>query len=154
MRKGDVPSPKKALTKVPDTLKRAVTRLLQVKPIERFDCMYDALQALRTASSEPLSGTRPLAALVNRLMDDPSFDPFDTVNQSDPTTDVKDVPRGGPKDSGMEYAEISIEIDQGEGTPISQVRSMVPGENGQGLPASPFLETIPEAQPTAEIASR
>ncbi len=66
-----------------------------------------------------------------------------------------DIPLGEPSGE-IAYDDISIEVDQGEGTPGALVRAAVTdgltGAGEAGTPVSPFLETIPEARATAEIA--
>lgn len=147
MRRGEIPAATRGLRETPSPLAALVMRLLEPKPSRRFTSMGTVAEGLETVLSEPLSGTRPLSALVQRLLADSSFDPFDVVRQPGPALDTTDVPTGdSAPDPG--YAELSIEVDQGAGTPGSLVRAAVTGET----PVSPFLETIPEASATAHIA--
>jgi len=149
MRAGEIPQLKRSLKDVPPGLAAAVIRLLRPGTVHRFASMRDLIRQLETTTSDPLSGTRPLSALVHRLLGDTSFDPFDVVPREVPAMEpTDDIPCGGDRVEG--YAELSIEVDHGEGSPASLVRAAVTGE--VDLPDSPFLETIPEAHATAQIA--
>jgi serine/threonine protein kinase len=156
MRMGEVPPAREALKSTPEPLARAVTRLLAPDPDRRFASMTAAREALEQTTSDPISGLRPLSALVRRWMEDTAFDPFDVVRDPDPVLEHPgDIPTGAPSGE-FAYDDISIEVDHGEGTPGALVRAAVTesgGESGGGeAPVSPFLETIPEARATAEIA--
>jgi len=155
MRMGQVPPAKEALKSAPEPLARAVARLLAPDPDRRFASMTAAREALEATSSDPLSGLRPLSALVRRWMADTAFDPFDVVRDPDPVLEQPgDIPSGASSKE-QAYDDISIEVDHGEGTPGALVRAAVAdGASGGGVdaPISPFLETIPEARATAEIA--
>ena len=146
MRGGLIPELDAGLAEAPPALAGVVRRLLEPGPARRFPHMEAVRHALDAASN------RPLAALVRHLMADPSFDPFDVVRrQNTPTSALADIPTGEAR-AAADYAELSIEVDHGEGTPGSLVRAAVHhGATGEP-PRSPFLETIPEAQATAQIA--
>ena len=108
--------------------------------------MEDTLEAFHAGSSNPQGGKRPLAALVQRLLSTPSFDPFDVVKRAVPEPPENlDVPTG--EDTGGElYEELCIEVDQGMDSPASAVRAVLPeGE----APESPFLETLDDETPVA-----
>jgi serine/threonine protein kinase len=149
MRTGQLPGGPELLTEAPEELTAAVLRLLRRDPTRRFGSMAEARDRLALATSDPHSGRRPLAALVQRLMADPSFDPFDVVHHHAAALEDQDIPPGreGPTEG---YAELAIEVDHGAGTPSSLVRAALPGAE---LPESPFLETVPDAEATAEIGS-
>lgn len=138
MRRGKVPLDNRTLADTPEDLAQVVRRMLKADPEQRFDSMQQLLRKLRACSSDPQSGMRPLAALVKRLMSDPQFDPFDVVTSSAAEPEAQDIPAGG--ETGEEYDELTIQVDQGEGSPASQVRAALMGE--VDLPSSPFLETI------------
>jgi hypothetical protein len=161
MRRGEV-SPAEGLRGAPEPLARVVSRLLAADPEGRYESMGEALDQLERTSSDPLSGLRPLSALVQRLMEDAAFDPFDVVRDPDPALEQPgDIPLGeaGAASGELAYEEIRIEVDQGEGTPGSLIRAAVPAADGgraprdPAQPASPFLETIPEVQATATTAA-
>ncbi|PIV72352.1 MAG: hypothetical protein COW56_09605 [Rhodocyclales bacterium CG17_big_fil_post_rev_8_21_14_2_50_68_7] len=147
MRAGQMPSTR---VDAASDLVEIVTRLLQPSPADRFASMTQVTEQLESLTSDPLSGMRPLCALVTHLLKDPGFDPFDVVRRESTAVEPPaDIPSGAdPVAAG--YAELSIEVDHGEGTPGSLVRAAVTGE--VDLPDSPFLETIVEAQATAQIA--
>ena len=152
MRSGTVPPAAVAMKNVPDTLSDIIYQLLSADPDRRFEDTEDTLEAFHKGSSNALSGTRPLAALVQRLLNTPSFDPFDVVKRtSDPLPGDLDVPTGedeqGDENSDL-YEEISIEVDQGMDSPASQVRAVLP--DGGAAPQSPFLETLDDAPSTAD----
>lgn len=143
MRKGQTPDPDRALGKISDDLRAVVCQLLAPAPNSRFRHMDDAIGALESATSDPSSGRRPLAALIHRLMDDEDFDPFDVVQRKQaPEAIAADIPTGDDPRGLEEYEELTIQVDHGEGTPGSLVRSVVPDR--QHPPTSPFLETIPD----------
>jgi serine/threonine protein kinase len=150
MRTGQLPGGPELLTEAPEELTAAVLRLLRRNPARRFGSMAEARDRLALATSDPQSGRRPLAALVQRPMADPTFDPFDVVHHHAAALEDQDIPPGreGPAEG---YAELAIEVDHGAGTPSSLVRAALPGAE---LPDSPFLETVPDvpdAEATAEI---
>ena len=141
MRSGAIPPVKVAMKSVPDSLADLVYQLLAADPNDRFEDTEDTLEAFHKGSSNALSGTRPLAALVQRLLNTPSFDPFDVVKK--PPAHLpgeEDVPTGedsGGEESSDLYEELSIEVDQGMDSPASQVRAVLPDSDA---PQSPFLE--------------
>lgn len=148
---GAVPPVYKAMKSVPDTLSEIIYKLLSANPDGRYEDIEDTLEAFHRGSSNPLSGMRPLAALVQRLLNTPSFDPFDVVVK--PPANLPgdaDVPTGedptSEESSGL-YEEISIEVDQGMDSPASLVRAVLP--DGGAPPESPFLE-LDDAPSTAE----
>jgi serine/threonine-protein kinase len=154
--RGEILEAEAALAWVPAEVRETVLRLLRPDPDERFPNMGAVLQRVEAAVSDPLAGRPPLATLVQRLLQDKSFDPFDVVKLQAPSPDTPDdIPRGeiaprGTNGNGESYAEISIEVDQlGDGTPGSLVRAALPMET---VPDSPFLETIGQARATAQIA--
>jgi len=147
MRRGQTPPAREALAEAPEELRRTVTRLLEPEPEERFPDLAAALESLSGGGSAVHSGRKPLAALVQRLMADPEFDPFDVRLPREAEPPAADIPRG--EALAEEYAELSIEVDQGAGTPGSLVRSLVTTEVAEPPPSSPFLELGDEA--TGEI---
>jgi serine/threonine protein kinase len=146
MRHGSTPPLAEAIARAPEELRAVVARLLAPRPELRFPEMGAAREALAAASSTPLSGQRPLAALVALLLGDPAFDPFDTrlPRERDALAVPDDLPRGehaGPPLGLDGYAEIRIEIADGAGTPGSLVREAISASRSGELPAySPFLE--------------
>ena len=149
MRAGAVPPAQVAMKSVPHTLSEIIYKLLSADPDDRYEDTEDTLEAFHRGSSNPLSGTRPLAALVQRLLKTPSFDPFDAVKRPAPPLPADlDVPTGeAPQDEDLDlYEEISIEVDQGMDSPASQVRAVIP--DGGAAPESPFLE-LDDAPSTA-----
>ena len=154
MRTGDVPEAARVMPEVPHNLAQLIYQLLAAAPAARFDDLEDVMEAFHRGSSSPLSGQRPLAALVQRLLSTPSFDPFDVRLKPDPTPDQLDVPmgEGSPSDTDEDsasYEELSIEVDQGLESPASQVRAVIP--EGGAPPVSPFLE-LDDPPSTAEAA--
>ncbi len=141
MRRGDTPSVESALTEAPEPLRKLVQTLLQPDPLHRFDRMAEPLEFMEQNFSSFKSGRRPLAALVQRLMDDREFDPFDVVMSAEKVGSEVDIPSG--ESAAEDYAEINIEVDFGEGTPSSLLRAVIP--EGTELPESPFLKDIPES---------
>jgi eukaryotic-like serine/threonine-protein kinase len=148
MRNGQTPAPQVFLHDAPEALVAIVTRLLQPEVDKRYRDIAEVVAQMEGSSSSPLSGRRPLAALVQRLMGDTSFDPFDVVNvQLDPEPQATDIPLGTALLGAAEaeaYVDLRIEVDFGEGTPGSMVRAILP-ERAAPPPISPFLETLPEA---------
>lgn len=140
MRRGDTPPAESALSAAPEPLRQLVTRLLQPDPANRFNQMSELLEFMEQNFSSITSGRRPLAALVQRLMEDQEFDPFDVVMPVEREPSEVDIPSGDG--AAEEYAEINIEVDFGEGTPGSLLRAVIP--EGAELPESPFLKDIPD----------
>jgi serine/threonine protein kinase len=134
MREGEIPE--ESLRHVPEDLRRTVLRLLRADPDQRFPHMGEALAELGAATSSPLSGKRPLAALVQHLMADPGFDPFDVRRPAEPQALPPDIPDGSL--TAAEYDDLRIEVEKGVGSPLAAVRSVVAG--AQEPPVSPFLE--------------
>jgi hypothetical protein len=91
------------------------------------------------ATASPLGGTRPLAALVQHLMEDAAFDPFDVVRAPEAEPVVMDIPAG--EQSTTEYADLQIQVNFGAGSPGSMIRAVVP-DRAPPPPSSPFLETL------------
>ena len=152
MRHGRVPARRQAMRKVPEELSAVVYRMLQPRPDRRFGHMGKVGRALAATTERPRSGARPLAALVRRLLSDPTFDPFDRVRRPTMTApeSTPDIPTG---ESGTaEYEALSIEVDHGQGSPASQVRAVLPDRLAP--PQSPFLETLPETGRRASSGSR
>ncbi|MHC4816155.1 MAG: serine/threonine-protein kinase [Planctomycetota bacterium] len=147
MRGGDIPSAKKYLKEAPEPLVKVLLRLLRADPGERFASTREVADQLLRVTSDVQSGKKPLSALVQRLMKDDDFDPFDVVKRPPPPPLDESIPRG-EIDSGEGYEEISIQVDSGEGTPASLIRAVLP--EAYEPPDSPFLEEIPDAQTTAE----
>ncbi len=153
MRAGDVPPAEVAMKSVPHTLSEIIYKLLAADPDHRYEDTEDTLEAFHKGSSNPQSGTRPLAALVQRLLNTPSFDPFDVVAKPPgPQPDEMDVPTGEDPQAGEDssdlYEELSIEVDQGMDSPASQVRAVIPDSGAP--PKSPFLEDLDEPPATAD----
>lgn len=136
MRAGDTPPAETSLAEVPPDLRGAVSRLLQSSAEDRFANMAEVQLALTVGSSSPVSGMKPLSALVQHLMADPGFDPFDVVRVAVEPDVPPDIPHGD--EPGADYAELSIEVDQGAGSPGYLVRSVV--SERPGTQSSPFLE--------------
>jgi eukaryotic-like serine/threonine-protein kinase len=146
MRAGEAALREDLLAEEPEAIVAAIRRLLRPAPVERFSTMLEVGAALEAASSSAQSGKRPLAALVQRLMTDPEFDPFDVVKHVAGTSPVEEIPVGT---AGEGYADLQIQVDLGKSSPLSQLRSVVEAE-GQGSPASPFLETLADSSSTSE----
>jgi len=140
MRRGDTPSAESALTSAPEPLRQLVETLLRPEPAQRYPRMSELMEVMEQNFSSISSGRRPLAALVQLLMEDEGFDPFDVVLPHEPPADEVDIPRG--EGGSDEYEELNIEVDYGEGTPGSLLRAVIPEE--PRLPQSPFLKDIPE----------
>jgi len=79
--------------------------------------MDEVARQMEAATPSPLSGTRPLAALVQHLMEDPAFDPFDVVRAPRLSPSPWDIPAG--EQSATEYADLQIRVDFGAGSPGS-----------------------------------
>jgi serine/threonine protein kinase len=141
MRAGEITDLSITLAETPADLRALVGRLLSPAPDARFASMVEVLGALERCSSSPLSGQRPLAALLGRLLEDASFDPFDTRLPVETLPEVpEDLPRGESPD-GEGYEDLRIEVDHGAGTPGGMVRELVVSRASGELPAySPFLE--------------
>jgi serine/threonine protein kinase len=140
MRHGYLPDPQRALRNVPEGLVMLLERLLHADPSQRFAHTGDAMAWIEASSPSLQNGQRLLAALVQRLLKDPAFDPFDVVTQPEPELSGLDIPRG--EATAEEYAEIDIQVDHGAGTPVALLRAAVPDVTEP--PVSPFLETLPE----------
>ena len=82
MRQGDVPSLRSVAPSVAQDLARLLERLLASRPADRFTDFGVVGDELTHLSSSLHSGRRPLAALINRLMNETDFDPFDVVLRS------------------------------------------------------------------------
>jgi eukaryotic-like serine/threonine-protein kinase len=138
MRKGQVPDA--PIRHVPVELRGTVMRLLRAEPDRRFAHLGEVVEQLSATRSAPLSGLRPLSALVQHLLADPSFDPFDVRRRPElEAPPAADIPEGKlPTD---EYAEIKIEVDGGAGSPLSAVRAVVGAAEVEPPPSSPFLES-------------
>jgi serine/threonine-protein kinase len=138
MRSGAVPPAAIALQEAPENLRRVVVRLVQPEPADRFVHIEDLQATIEVISASRSSGQRLLAALVQHLMRDPAFDPFDVRTPPEPELSGADIPAG---DTAIpeEYAELRIEVDHGAGTPGGLVRSLL-SEVSPELPTSPFLE--------------
>lgn len=144
MRTGDVPLAETTFPRLPQKLSMVVYRLLAPHPDRRYEHMDEAAAALRGCISTPRSGRKPLASMVQKLLDDPGFDPFDSRHAPQPLPPpAPDIPEG--EGEGSDYEELDIQVDHGLGSPTSQLRAVVPGAS---LPDSPFLETIPELPAT------
>lgn len=140
MRSGAVPAPPQPLSRLPQPVVDLVYRLLRPSPDKRFKHLGMALDDFKRCSPAPLSGQQVLGKLVHRLMSTPSFDPFDnTMNRGAAPTPPADIPMGEAEEEEGSYAELAIEVDQGMGSPASQVRGVLPAE-ADNLPESPFLE--------------
>lgn len=152
MRAGEITDLSITLAETPADLRALVGRLLSPAPDARFASMAEALGALERCSSSPLSGQRPLSALLGRLLGDESFDPFDTRLPVETLPEVPaDLPRGESA-GGEGYEDLRIEVDHGAGTPGGMVRELVVSRSGE-LPAySPFLEPG-ELEAEAEAAA-
>ncbi len=150
MRSGSVPEVVVPADR-PVELLKIIGRMLAPDPDDRFDNMGGVSEALDAVTSSIDGGARPLSALVNRLLTDPQFDPFDKVNltrrqRSAPIAagDIPtgEVPIGVREGEGHdEYEELSISVDHGHGTTAAQLRAEVP-DLGDGPPVSPFIETL------------
>ena len=173
MRHGDVPPVDEALSEVPESVRAVIGRLLAADPEQRYADMTRVQQALSRCISDPLSGVRPLAALVQRLMGEPDFDPFDVVQRPAPAParPPADIPEGLARADADDYEQLSIEVDEGAGSPISQVRQALPAHppapptedpadhepldldddqrEDSTVRKSPFLETIRDSEKAA-----
>jgi len=152
MRAGSVPAPERAMPRVPEPLRRLVSTMLTPDPGHRFPHLGEAQAHLEAFFPDPRSGQKALATLVSRLLSNPMFDPFDVVyrvGMSRPETPENDIPTGEAPAPNAEYADLSIEVDFGTGSPASQVRAVIPDR--LALPDSPFLETLPEP-PSTDLA--
>lgn len=142
MRKGDVPDPKLSISDRGDSVTHLVYRLLSPRPDDRYAQWSDALGELEASTSSLSSGKKPLAALVDRLLNDPEFDRFDAVNLKPSELDPEDIPTGelggDGADGEEEYEEFEISVEQGEGSAAAQIRAAMP-RSGE-IPLSPFLE--------------
>ncbi|MCC6749873.1 MAG: serine/threonine protein kinase [Deltaproteobacteria bacterium] len=141
MREGDIPTGSLGGDR-PTPLVKVVARLLGPAPEDRYPHLGQVGAELSAGATQPLSGRRPLSALVSRLLADPSFDPYDVVTRPEREASAPEIPRGDFETD--EYEEISIQVDFGAGTPGAQIRAAVPDPNEP--PTSPFLETIPESR--------
>jgi serine/threonine protein kinase len=150
MRGGQIPSVDEALRDAPEELSLLVMRMLQPEPAKRFATMNEVLLSLELCSSSPLSGCKPLAALIHRLLDEADFNPFDVPRSAKPDVAPVDIPQGErPAES---YDDLRIEVDFGEGSPGSMVRQAVPDQ--ADLPSSPYLETLPETDIQESLLKR
>jgi len=140
MRAGEITDLAITLAETPEDLRAIVGRLLAPAREARFASMAELLEALERCSSSPLSGQRPLAALLSRLLEDQSFDPFDTrLPVETPLAVPEDLPLGESA-VGEGYEELRIEVDHGIGTPGGMVRELVVTRSGELPVYSPFLE--------------
>ena len=150
MRAGEVPPADAVFPSMPRKLTHTIYRMLSPNPADRFSHMGAVAVALKGCASSPRRGQNMLAEVVEGMMYDPDFDPFDSRlrTTSAPIEEQEDIPAGatGGDDDDDGYAELSIQVDHGMGSPTSQVRTVIP--TGGAEPDSPFLETIPEAPPT------
>jgi eukaryotic-like serine/threonine-protein kinase len=151
MRKGIIPIPETALHGQPENMIALITRLLEPDPNRRFAHMGEVLAFMKNQFSSPVSGQRPLSALVQRLMDEPDFDPFDVVRQPAPEPLLADIPQGDAP--AEEYAEFCIQVDSGAGTPNSMLRLALNALESPEQTTSPFLETLPDTDMAAESGS-
>ena len=147
MRAGEVPPADAVFPSMPLKLTHTIYRMLSPNPADRFSHMGAVAAALKGCASSPRRGQNMLAEVVEGMMYDPDFDPFDSrLKAPTPTPEEQDIPAGEAGDEDDGYAELSIQVDHGQGSPTSQVRTVIP--LGGAAPDSPFLETIPEAPPT------
>ncbi len=147
MRAGDIPDADRVFPSLPRKLTNTLYRMLQADPAKRFPHMGAVADALEGCSSSPRRGKNMLAEVVQGMMEDPNFDPFDSRRPAAPAADAaQDIPAGaGRTDEDDGYAELSIQVDHGAGSPTSQVRAAIPTDAPED---SPFLEMIPEAGAT------
>lgn len=145
MRAGEVPDADRVFPSMPRKLTQTLYRMLNPDPAQRFPHMGAVAEALVGCSSSPRRGQNMLAEVVQGMMEDPNFDPFDSRRPAAPAeAPLQDIPSGSYRDDSS-YAELHISVDHGVGSPTSQVRAVIPG----GVPEdSPFLEMIPEAEAT------
>jgi eukaryotic-like serine/threonine-protein kinase len=136
MRQGQIPDPSKLLRSSPENLIMLVGRLLRFDPEDRFAHLGDVISFMESFFSSVKSGLKPLSALVEHFLAEPDFDPFDVVFQAEADAGGKDIPQGDG--GGEEYAEISILVERGAGTPDGMIRAILP--EGADLPESQFLE--------------
>ena len=139
MRGGQTPAASVFLHDAPESVVAILTRLMKPDPEWRYRDMDEVGRQIEAATASPLSGTRPLAALVQHLMEDPAFDPFDVVRAPEADTAVADIPAG--EKSAADYADLQIQVDFGAGSPGSMMRAVVP-DRAPPPPSSPFLETL------------
>ena len=138
MRGGQTPAPSVFLHDVPEGVVGLLARLMRPDPEWRYRDMDEVAREME-ATASPLGGTRPLAALVQHLMEDAAFDPFDVVRAPEAEPVVMDIPAG--EQSTTEYADLQIQVDFGAGSPGSMIRAVVP-DRAPPPPSSPFLETL------------
>ena len=144
MRAGELPDlPAENLGR-PQELQEILTRMLRPDANERFANLGEVREALRRLGASVDTGIRPLSALVNRLLGDPEFDPFDAINVDRGHPTLEGIPTGEIDTEG--YEELSIEVDQGDGTPAAQVRALLPMDPGQ----PPTVIDTPRSEPLAE----
>ncbi len=148
MRAGEVPPADRVFPSLPRKLTNTLYRMLEPDPARRFPHMGAAVAALKGCSSSPRRGQNMLAEVVQGMMEDPEFDPFDSRHRPPAAADDQDIPQGvgGGGDGEDGYEELSIQVDHGVGSPTSQVREVLP--SSAPPPDSPFLEMIPEAPAT------
>jgi hypothetical protein len=118
-----------------------VYRLLSPDPEARFSSMSEVAAQMKNISSAVVSGKRPLAALVERLLSQPEFDPYDGVKPPEHAPDDENIPQGDLP--GEDYVEMSVQMKQGNGSPAALLRAVM--QDVIPLSNSPFVEIISDS---------
>lgn len=125
----------------PESMVELVYRLLSPDPEARFSSMSEVAAQMKNISSAVVSGKRPLAALVERLLSQPEFDPYDGVKSPEHVPVDENIPQGDLP--GEDYVEMSVQMEQGNGSPAALLRAVM--QDVIPLSNSPFVEIISDS---------